>query len=705
MITFDDKGFQINGQDGYLISGEFPYFRVPKSDWKRRMKLFLETGGNCIASYAPWLIHEPEDGRIVFDDCDCRDLRAFLETAKEVGLNVIIRPGPYVYSELTNAGLPSWLIEKHPQILALDIHGKPIRDYAVSYLHPVFLEKARRWYRAFAEEIKPYLASNGGPIAMVQVDNELSGIHLWSNSMDYNPETIGLGKEDGRYAAFLRGLYGSIESLNAAYGTDCTGFAQTEPVGQIDRSDKRACRRLRDYSAFYRQMMSEYLNTLVTWLREDGVTGAVCHNSGTPSMNGLFEETVRDFHEKGEGFLLGSDHYYNLDQSWSHNNPTPWYALRMMTSCDTLRALGMPPLAMELPGGSCSDTPPILANDMLTCYLTNIGVGLKGLNYYIFTGGPNVEGTGESCSIYDFGAPVAADGMVREDKFAALKAVGVFARTHAWMQRAERFASVQIGFEWNTLRSEGFDWSALPMGGKTADELRMRGLLYTLMCSRYSGESVLLTGKLDRSRPLIVPCPSAMSEEAQSAVADFVQSGGRVLLLPTLPETDLNYEPASSLAALLPGTEFAHGKKISAAIRVDGLDDLIYGMRAVTVCEKLPEGATAITWDSSGQILGFEMPCGKGKLLWFGCAWMMSTFPQAKMLEVLLAHMDAVPAVQSSNRNLLTTLWQDVQGHRTVFVMNLYSSPQSTDLCVLAGKAAGLGRIDLAPMEVKVIDC
>ena len=122
---------------------------------------------------------------------------------------------------------------------------------------------------------------------------------------------------------------------------------------------------MRDYDDFYRSTVTEYALLLRSWLREDGLGGPICHNSANPNMNCQFPEMARAM---GEGFLLGSDHYYTLNQSWPQNSPTPQYAIRALMSCDTMRAMGMPPSVMEMPGGSPSDTPPILPEDLLACY-------------------------------------------------------------------------------------------------------------------------------------------------------------------------------------------------------------------------------------------------------------------------------------------------------------------------------------------------
>lgn len=702
-FSFDQLGFKIDGQDSYLISGEFHYFRVPREDWKRRMKLFREAGGNCIATYVPWVIHEPTEGDIRFGDIDARDLCGFLRMAQEMGLKVILRPGPYQYSEIYYAGLPAWLSRDYPETLAVDIHGKRIHRHSISYVHPVFLEKARSYYRAVADQIRPYMMENGGPICMIQLDNELAGIHTWYGSLDYNPTSMGFYRPDGRYPCWLRQKYKTIGNLNTAYGTDYLLFEYVLPIAGGDRSSAAICRQIRDYSAFYRFVMAEYLSTLAAWLREDGLRCIVCHNSASPGMNCLFAEATAKLGRQ-ETFLLASDHYYTLNQSWAQNNPTPQYALRILMSCDTLRMMDMPPTVMELPGGSLSDTPPILANDLLACYMSNLALGVKGVNYYIFTGGPNFPSTGETCDIYDYHAPVHADGSINEQGYSAVKEFGSFMHSHAWLQRAHRAASVQVGYEWNTLQCEDFDCTSLPCGAARIKDFLEKGILYSLMCSSYSPEMTLLTSRLDIDKPLIVPSPSAMSAEAQHALEDFIRRGGRALMLPVLPETDFDYQPLEILASMFKNAGFSGSQDIGPAIEVKGVGR-VFGITCLSICEKLPDGAQIIATDVAGEkIIGFEMGYGQGKILWFGGVWELLTFPQVRMLEEFIRLLGGQRCVESSNRNIFCSLWTDEQNRRQLFAMNLYSSPQSTQIHVFAGGEREIGRIDLKPMEVRAID-
>src|SRR3989304_7715562 len=104
-ITFDRKSYRIGDTPAYLLSGEFHYFRVPKEDWRNRMRLFKAAGGNTLATYIPWLLHEPEERHFAWGETAVwLDLEAFLQTAGEEGLYVIARPGPYQYSELIYDG-------------------------------------------------------------------------------------------------------------------------------------------------------------------------------------------------------------------------------------------------------------------------------------------------------------------------------------------------------------------------------------------------------------------------------------------------------------------------------------------------------------------------------------------------------------------------------------------------------------------------
>ena len=698
-FQFDKIGFKIDNKDQFMVSGEFHYFRIPAKDWKKRMELFKEAGGNCLATYVPWIIHEPEEGNILWGDVPNRDLVRFLETAKEVGLKVVLRPGPYQYSELMNAGLPNWLLDNYPEIMALNLKGEAFSEEGVSYLHPKFLEKARIYYRAFADIVRPYI---GDPVVMLQTDNELSGVQVWYGSMDYHPTTMGFGKEDGRYPTFLKNKYGTIEVVNEAYSLNAASFKDIMPIDSGDRKNKAVCRRLQDYADFYYSTMAEYMTLLTSWLREDGLYAPICHNSANPNMNSMFIETLDAM---GDDFLLGSDHYYSLDQGWAQNNPTPQYAIKVYYSMEMMRLMGMPPSVLEMPGGSPSDTPPILPEDLLCCYQTNLAMGMKGVNYYVFTGGPNFPGTGTTCDMYDYNAHIHADGTFNPT-YESLKTFGKFMEEHPWMQRGSRRGSAVIGFEWQTTRVSDVDYNDVSFTRDNSWDFARKGVIYTMMCSEYAPEMINLDAKLDITRPLIVPAPTVMSEKAQQNLIDFVEAGGKLLLIGTLPELDEEFKPCTLLRNYLGNPELCPPRRRSSVVNYEPQGH-IFGLEPLHGMSVLPEGSEILCTEiNSGHILGFKQNHGKGKVIYLAAFWMMTNFNQARFLECILKELGATPCIKSSNRNIFTSLWEDSCGNSVAFVMNLYSSPQTTTITIYNkdGSIAKIETLELKPMEIKTIE-
>ena len=146
-LNFTPTTYLLAGQPTYLLSGEFHYFRVPKADWRRRMQLFKAAGGNVLATYIPWLLHEPQEGQFRFSGEDWLDLEGFLQAALAEGLYVIARPGPYQYSELVYDGLPGWLVHNYPQILAQNAEGKSFREVVRFVPAPALPRKGARLVR------------------------------------------------------------------------------------------------------------------------------------------------------------------------------------------------------------------------------------------------------------------------------------------------------------------------------------------------------------------------------------------------------------------------------------------------------------------------------------------------------------------------------------------------------------------------------
>lgn len=173
-IKYDSRCFRIDGEDRFIYSGTFHYFRTPQPLWRDRMQKLKEAGFNCVETYVAWNWHErempssPED----YSKMDLSELEAFLQLADEFGLNVILRPGPYICAEWSGGGFPQWLMQKRPE--------NPTCSTWLQSNDPEFMRWNEHWYRAVCRVAAPYqltsrpVGSTG--IILFQLENEFNRV-------------------------------------------------------------------------------------------------------------------------------------------------------------------------------------------------------------------------------------------------------------------------------------------------------------------------------------------------------------------------------------------------------------------------------------------------------------------------------------------------------------------------------------------------
>jgi beta-galactosidase len=150
------RDFLLDGQPFQIRCGELHAARVPREYWEHRLRMIRAMGLNTVCAYMFWNMHEPRPGE--FDWGGGADLAEFCRLAQKCGLWVILRPGPYACAEWEMGGLPWWLLrDPHMQLRTL---------------YPGFMEPARRYLREVGRVLAPLQVTRGGPILMVQVENE-----------------------------------------------------------------------------------------------------------------------------------------------------------------------------------------------------------------------------------------------------------------------------------------------------------------------------------------------------------------------------------------------------------------------------------------------------------------------------------------------------------------------------------------------------
>jgi len=149
--------FLLDGKPFQIVAGEMHPARIPPEYWRHRIRMARAMGVNTIAVYVFWNYHETAEGRFDFTTPD-HDIAAFLKMVQEEGMWVLLRPGPYVCAEWDFGGLPAYLLR--------------VPDLKVRCLDPRYMASAERYIRALARVVKPAQVTEGGPVLMLQIENE-----------------------------------------------------------------------------------------------------------------------------------------------------------------------------------------------------------------------------------------------------------------------------------------------------------------------------------------------------------------------------------------------------------------------------------------------------------------------------------------------------------------------------------------------------
>ncbi|HWA82444.1 MAG TPA: beta-galactosidase family protein [Fimbriimonadaceae bacterium] len=167
--TFQLHGddFLLDGKPFRIISGEMHPARIPAEYWRHRIRMAKAMGCNTIAAYIFWNYQEPQDGKFDFKSTN-HDVAKFIKIAQEEGMWVLLRPGPYVCAEWDFGGIPPYLL-RYP-------------DLKVRCMDPRYMSAVERYLKRLATEVRPLQVTRGGPILMVQVENEYGS---YGNDRDY----------------------------------------------------------------------------------------------------------------------------------------------------------------------------------------------------------------------------------------------------------------------------------------------------------------------------------------------------------------------------------------------------------------------------------------------------------------------------------------------------------------------------------------
>ncbi|XP_076881844.1 beta-galactosidase 17-like [Bidens hawaiensis] len=169
-----DDMFWKDGEPFRIIVGDLHYFRTLPQYWEDRLLRAKALGLNASQTYVPWNLHEPKEGQLEFDGI--ADIISFLELCNKLDLLVMLRAGPYICGEWDFGGFPAWLLTKEPAI-------------TLRSSDPRYLALVDKWWGILLPKIAHLLYHKGGPIIMVQIENEFGS---YGDDKDYLHHLVNL---------------------------------------------------------------------------------------------------------------------------------------------------------------------------------------------------------------------------------------------------------------------------------------------------------------------------------------------------------------------------------------------------------------------------------------------------------------------------------------------------------------------------------
>ncbi|KZZ87146.1 Glycoside hydrolase, family 35 [Ascosphaera apis ARSEF 7405] len=176
-FSYNNDTFLLNDEPYQIIGGQMDPQRIPRQYWQQRLQMARAMGLNTIFSYTFWNDIETAPGKYSFSGQN--NISEYFRLAQKGGLHVVLRPGPYIDGEREWGGFPAWLSQ---------VPGMEVRKNNSPYLNA-----ARKYMDRLGEHLHSSQISHGGPIIMVQLENEYGS---FGSDKEYLSECLKMLKDN-----------------------------------------------------------------------------------------------------------------------------------------------------------------------------------------------------------------------------------------------------------------------------------------------------------------------------------------------------------------------------------------------------------------------------------------------------------------------------------------------------------------------------
>jgi len=672
------KGYFVkNGKPIFVISGEIHYFRLDPKLWEKHLKLLKDSGANTTSTYIPWDWHEYEENKFDFTGLTnpARNLIKYIKLCKKVGLDLIVKPGPYILAEYEHHGLPIWLINKiSKNAHALDEKENIIDSDLMSYMSDEYLNYSFLWYDKIMPIIAEHQESNAGPIIMMQVCNEV-GVFQWLyGKIDYNPSVIKLHKE------FLVNKYLSIENLNKTYGTNYSSFESiAAPIDKIETKQDYCA--YYDFHLFYRHYYSLYLDVLIKKIKKFDIKIQLTHNIpgwiyGNAAELPMLISTYEEIMKTRDDIVFGLDH---IPEFVSFRNAHSDFACNKILEALQPHA---PVWAAELQAGTREHQVKSDANDLETFYYTSLAHGMKSFNYYMFSQGTNPKGKGFYGKTFYYQTPLEVSSK-KTDLYKSIKKVNSFINEEKEnLIESKTKSDICVGLykpyfytELTTsqmLKEKRLDIDKLGLQYDPRfirEEIFFNGLLRGLQTLNFNYEikdleNVSLESLL-QYKQLWVVTTEFMDSVAQQLLSDFVKVGGHLIIYPVIPTLDLYLNPCTILRDEV---KIEFSKSVSPnKVNAFGIEDLFTIFKNKQIFTDNNTDVVAIT--ESDDVCGIRKKIGKGNITALGFAFGYTSDEHLHLIEKIVLLDKIKRQVKVSDPDIQFVLRKGKK-HSYIFLMN-----------------------------------
>ena len=535
MLGIIGSKFSIGKETYHPFAAELHYFRIEKKYWSICFERIRRAGYRIISTAVPWSIHQDNLTKS-FDfsgQSDPRkDLVVFLELAREFGFKVILRPGPLVFGQLENAGLPKHIFND-PKVFARNAEGQEIKmpsdvgvetGFLPSPLHSNFQYFLRSYFKAFIEISKNYVHPRG-PIFMVELDYETSfGRLLDPATADYNPDVVG-----SYYPQFLKERYQDIKKLNGLYKEKNKDFTTIEPPRKFTELEFNHYPKALDWFRFREYMLNLYLQFLEEMFTSYSVEPLIFRSLYFKPGDLLpaFNLVPGDREPFLGANVFPEGNYFDLAVKARFLKAEYGFAFASSFVCGT---------STKSRDGSLSANR--FTPQHQRFYLSaGVAAGFKGMNQYMFVDRDHWTG-----------APLRSDGTV-SDNFPILKRF-ITAVSSIGLEDMESANDVAVLgnrlYSWIRLTTGKKDFDYVP---KLIDESTV-GFCRDLMRLKigFSVRENRNFETLKNYKLLFVPTAEVMAEKDQTALVELAKNGTSIILCGVMPKYDENFKGCQILA-------------------------------------------------------------------------------------------------------------------------------------------------------------